>query len=186
MFAGPKPRTANSALKSSPVATPGSTCTARNGSSATRPRSASSSRLFSTDWLDDARLRFTKRARADRDVLDVGARAFSHRNRDVDGIRPADRHIAAHESVADDGDEQRLRSDRNVVDLELAVRVRERLLAGGLDFHEDSGERRAGARFDDGAGDLSRLTEECRAECGEEENQHMLVDRDSGQYASRS
>ena len=116
-------------------------------------------------------LRLAKRARADRDVFDVGAGAAGDWNRDVNGIRPTHRHITAHESVADDGDEQRLRSDGNVVDLELAVRVGERLLPCGLDLDEDSGERRAGARFDDGAGDLACLREETEGS-GEEEDQH--------------
>ena len=68
-----------------------------------------------------AGLRFTKTAGADRDLLDVGARPFIDGNRDVDDIRPTDRHIAAHESVTDDRDEKGLRSDRHVGDLEPAV-----------------------------------------------------------------
>ena len=68
-----------------------------------------------------ARLRFAKRAARDRDVLDVGARAFRHRNRDVDRFARDDGDIAPDEAEADDRDEQRLRAGGHVGDLEAAV-----------------------------------------------------------------
>ncbi len=48
------PRTLNSLRRSSPVATPGSTCTARSGSSASTPRRFWMSALPSVCWLTTA------------------------------------------------------------------------------------------------------------------------------------
>ena len=101
-------------------------------------------------------LRLSKRARRYRDVFNVGAGTFGDGNRDVDHLVGGDDDVATNEAETNYRDDERSRTGGNVSDLEAAVFIRERLLSGGLHLDQDRRERRAGARFDDGAGHAAR------------------------------
>ena len=107
------PRTLNSLRRSSPAATPGSTCTARSGSSASTPRRFWMSALPSTCCDATPGSRWTESIRRHGHGLGVGARALAEGDGDINGAACRHQHVAPNQDVADDRDIEPARPGRH-------------------------------------------------------------------------